>query len=397
MNRCSLYLLILCCNILIICSCNSANTSQIGVISIPDGIDNIGLINLSEVAKSIKYIPLETKEESLIGEISNILYDKDHIYVVDRSGTIKIFDNEGRYLRSINRLGRGPEEYTNFISASLVDNNIVVTAFNDVVEYDIFGNFIKRVGSPKIDEYNIFFPVSLGKNSYVAPLVKALGASTEDGYCVVAYDSLSNIRKMVANSGPSGAQPLGSSTTNAGEVMVRIMPPTLFRHNDKIRIFCPEALEILSIDKFDVVDTAFVIDYGQYRVPDGIMTNSSAGSKHISPLSFIESNDYIFMNMSTRATINGTFTANFLHDKRKMQTRVLYDNIGQRKGFKNDIDGGTEFWPQSTFGGKTLISSVSAISMMEYQYDDTASAKIKKVASELTENSNPIITIVELK
>jgi len=389
MNRHLSHLLTLCCSIVAICSCKPADTSQIGIINIPDALNSIGLVNLSEVAKSIKYIPLETTEESLIGEIINILYDKDHIYVTDISGAIKIFDDEGRYLRSIKRLGRGPEEYSTFISASLVDKNIAVTG-RDIVEYDILGNFIRRVGIPEVPEYRAFTPVALGENSYIALLVSL---STKQEYCAVIYDSLLNIRKMVAAPNPSGAIAIPGDASGA----VFLQPAKLFRHNGETRIFCPESTEILSMDKFDAIDTAFVIDYGQYRVPDGITINSSASSKHVSPLSFLESEDYLFMNMSTRATINGTYTANFLYNKQTMQTRVLYDNIGQKRGFKDDLGGGPEFWPRSTSNDKLLISSASAILIMEHPFGNAASAEIKQIVAELTESSNPVITIVELK
>jgi len=80
-----------------------------------------------------------------------------------------------------------------------------------------------------------------------------------------------------------------------------------------------------------------------------------------------------------------------------MQTRVLYDNIGQKRGFKDDLGGGPEFWPRSTSNDKLLISSASAILIMEHPFGNAASAEIKQIVAELTESSNPVITIVELK
>ena len=202
MNRNLLFMFVCYCCTIIVCSCKSPEQDRIGRIDIAEGLNNIALMNLSEVAKSIEYIPLETTEESLIGHIVSILYDKDHIYIADRNGSIKIFDQTGKYQRSINRLGRGPEEYIMFFSVSLSGKNIAVTTMDDIVVYDVYGNFIRKVGIPKVEGYNIFTPVVSGENCFTASLINL---SSDSKYCAVVYDSLLNIRKMIsAPSAPGG-------------------------------------------------------------------------------------------------------------------------------------------------------------------------------------------------
>lgn len=63
--------------------------------------------------KAITYVPLETKRECLISEISKLIYKKGIYYVFDRiQSSVFMFDKDGKYLQKIQKLGAGPGEYT---------------------------------------------------------------------------------------------------------------------------------------------------------------------------------------------------------------------------------------------------------------------------------------------
>ncbi|MCL2561617.1 MAG: 6-bladed beta-propeller [Rikenellaceae bacterium] len=63
-----------------------------------------------------RYIPLETKDDVLLGFIRNIEYRNGMYFISDwDSNIIHIFDNDGKHLFSLSKQGRGPGEY---ISAS---------------------------------------------------------------------------------------------------------------------------------------------------------------------------------------------------------------------------------------------------------------------------------------
>jgi hypothetical protein len=71
-------------------------------------------IDFADMIKSIAFTPLETNDESLISEITDILVTDSNIYVHDsyQGGSVLIFDKEGRYLKRIEK-GQGPEEILN--------------------------------------------------------------------------------------------------------------------------------------------------------------------------------------------------------------------------------------------------------------------------------------------
>jgi hypothetical protein len=58
-----------------------------------------------------KITPLETTDECLLGRIDKIKKIKGHYYISSNSGYIIHFNEQGKFVASLNRLGQGPEEY----------------------------------------------------------------------------------------------------------------------------------------------------------------------------------------------------------------------------------------------------------------------------------------------
>ena len=58
-------------------------------------------------------IPLETNDESLIANITKLIYQDKVFYIWDRTGKkVLLFDDKGLFLKSIHKVGQGPGEYT---------------------------------------------------------------------------------------------------------------------------------------------------------------------------------------------------------------------------------------------------------------------------------------------
>ena len=386
------------CVCMVVVSCKSADTAETHVINFPEAIDNIGIVNLSDVAKSIRYVPLETRGDALVGEYPRIAYDGNHIVVADLGGKINVFDNSGKFVRSIDRVGRGPEEFLPPLNSLSIFNGNIVAIGREIVVYDIYGNFVRRVAVPNVEGYNIINPIMIGENRYAASVVDYTSGNTE--YCAVVYDSLSNVDQLITIPGISEPQALsGNSISGAQDRVFLILVARLFQYDDTFRLYYPESMEILSVDKLNVVDTAYVIEYGGYRMPDGHASNMSLDNRYIQLTSFFESERLLFMNVFTMATITttGSRFLTFIYDKQTKKTSVLYDRIEDKRGFKDDMGDGPEFLPKSVFGKKTLLADIAAISLIEYAENNTLSKDLEKIVSTMDENSNPVIAIVELK
>jgi hypothetical protein len=66
-------------------------------------------LKFNDLIEDYKYIKLETNENCLIGEVRQFQIYKSNIYIL--TDVVNCFDPEGKFLFSINRKGRGPDEF----------------------------------------------------------------------------------------------------------------------------------------------------------------------------------------------------------------------------------------------------------------------------------------------
>lgn len=81
---------------------------------------------------NVTYIPLETKDECLLGYINKILYRNGKYYVLDKmqNNGVFIFDEAGRFLSSIVKPGQGPGEYVELMDMDVDSLGNVYVADN---------------------------------------------------------------------------------------------------------------------------------------------------------------------------------------------------------------------------------------------------------------------------
>lgn len=69
-------------------------------------------IHIDSLVESCRFIPLETNEKSLIGDVANIQFDGDRIFVYDSNNSrLMEFNDKGKFISRIGSEGRGPGEY----------------------------------------------------------------------------------------------------------------------------------------------------------------------------------------------------------------------------------------------------------------------------------------------
>jgi hypothetical protein len=103
--------------------------------SIVASIDSIRRIELKlSNFSNVRYIPLETDTNCLIGYIDKTLVRDNRIYVADfyKATSLFVFDMNGRFLFKIARMGEGPGEYLSFRDFDIQSNG-------DIYMFDYFG------------------------------------------------------------------------------------------------------------------------------------------------------------------------------------------------------------------------------------------------------------------
>ena len=111
-------------------------------------------LGLGDIAESIEYIPLETKDECLIGE--NVYFDFDETHIIIgyyNCNTLYLFDRQGHFIRTIGTKGEGPREFNGIHNIFLNSNHIVIDDASKVLIFDKEGNFIWSTSFPIDDRY----------------------------------------------------------------------------------------------------------------------------------------------------------------------------------------------------------------------------------------------------
>jgi hypothetical protein len=117
-------------------------------------------INASSVFSDIEYVQLESPDDHLIGEISQILFHKERFYILDSEFTKSIFcfRRDGKFLFEINRIGNGPGEYIEPQSISINhDKDLLMlycSATHQVISFDLEGIYLQ---TQKLDFYATHF------------------------------------------------------------------------------------------------------------------------------------------------------------------------------------------------------------------------------------------------
>ena len=113
-------------------------------IRIPIGIHPA---NLDTVFSSYDFIPLETNEKCIVGQITKILACKDCFCILDRDNkNVFIFDNDGRFRCKLGEKGHGPREHVDAWNIAYDEESETISLLDlsgrKLQHFDLDGNFL---------------------------------------------------------------------------------------------------------------------------------------------------------------------------------------------------------------------------------------------------------------
>ncbi len=119
----------------------------------PDNINRKEPGKISAFADGVEYIPLQTADSILIGEITRLIVWNDLYYIWDKlSETIFCFAQDGSFQYRVNRQGEGPSEYLNISDFTLNRENGNLMIYSDraqtLYEYTTGGELVKKSEIP---------------------------------------------------------------------------------------------------------------------------------------------------------------------------------------------------------------------------------------------------------
>ena len=131
----------------------SCQSEKIGRTLITDFNFDIPLVNEADdlLGMKARMIPLDTLTEALVGRIGKIIRHDNHFYILSDDRRILHFDDNGKFLSSLDKWGGGPDEYTWVLDFNLFTGNghteIWICDSKRIRKYSLSGNAWEFIGT----------------------------------------------------------------------------------------------------------------------------------------------------------------------------------------------------------------------------------------------------------
>ena len=386
-------------------------TKDLRVIDLASNVGKTSVVNLSDIAESIDYIPLETNDESLLAPpLTYLNFVNGKLYIRQFQTEIKIFNQDGSFIKTFNKQGRGPQEYE-FLSDFYIDystNNLLVYSTGKLTEYNKEGDFVRRILYQK-EEISIFGPNRYFKIEENLNLITFRNYKSKYTSCVT--DSLLNVLYFINFSDKDLSTRLNSSK------QINFLNPYFYKFRDSVRIFNGYGENILSASNSKGVDTSFILNYGEYHYK-----NINLNVRNYNNLPFIrrynkvyESTIYLFIQFHFGSlphkpriklqagkagergeTLEEPITAS-LFNKKTGQFQYVDQPEFNQFGFVDDFEGGPAIWPEYISEDDYMVTIIDAYKFIQHAQTHKVSDKFKKIADGLKETDNPVVILVKLK
>jgi hypothetical protein len=378
-------------------SSNSEPIIKLDLLSVPGQ----KIQKLSEFATSVEYIPLQTKESTLMGGFTRkIVKIEKRIYIQNRDA-ILCFDIVGKFLYKLNNAGRGPEEYGNIadFDVSSDNKNLTILTRNKLLLYGISeaGFTFKRslaLKDPNIGRIslipetdNAFLAIApwKGTETTLSLLINTLGDTIQFKPNCYKYQMLRKTFSMSSN------EMLVYSIDNK-VCFKEEFSDTVFYVDTKTNLFKPRM----------ILDSHGTLSKAEMR---GSPQKPSNNTTFIAYL--FETTRYVFYWYDI--WIERPISNLILFDKTtKAKYRLNIEN-GIDTKLVDDLSGGPDFnvaFLNNYCSGGKLFSLVDALNLKKYvgsddfkkaKISDSKRAEIKKIADDLTETDNPVLVVLTPK
>ncbi len=382
------------------CNRNSNVKTQTMIIDIEHSVGNEKEVRLSSVAADIKYIPLETNDNSLLGNSINVYMNDGRIYVFENSQMLfKVFDSNGKYLGNIGQKGKGGGEYSSVNNNSLSFNpengNIMILSPDKLLEFDRNSRKcireIKYKGTMMLNKIMILgdYYVAFVYNSEHNPEISILdkeGKEIDAGridstfYKKLRYKKEDKMEIKIGN--------------------FNIMPQYIpYNFENRLRLMMSENDTIYSLDKKLKVSDSFIFKWGKYKFNGCYDSLERGPGIFYVPGMTYESKKYLFLalnygNNKNRIAKGSLYYGIFDKVNGKLQ---IIDYTEENAGkFLNDIDNGMPFWPRYINSDNEMVAIMDAYKFIDLS-NKYNSPEMKRAAAGLTELSNPVVIISKLK
>lgn len=133
--------------LLLLASLNSFSQSKSKVYTLPSKSWPTQPVTMDNLVADIRLIPLETKSSCLVGQINGICETDRGIFILTRDMKLLYFDLDGRFIWSIDRVGKGPGEYINLRGFTITDKELILmdSRGRKLIFFTLDGKYIREI------------------------------------------------------------------------------------------------------------------------------------------------------------------------------------------------------------------------------------------------------------
>jgi len=355
-----------------------------------EGENNI--TQLSEIAKNILYIPLKTADGYLIKRVSQILLFNNTIIVSDFNNVYQ-FNLSGEFIKKIGNKGTGPKDYSSvfcLVSSPSSDCFYLFTA-KKAHKYNSEAVYEKTI--PLMDSEYMFYGLMPSDDKLLMYLGSRFKRTedTSNVYSLIEIDTLGSVNSQILNHSPI--------ISNNPGMIVSTIP--FYKYDEHIRFMDYGNDTLFTIDLSGNKKPYVICQLGNMKREVNTSGYSAQQFESLSTKLLVDNiyEDNIFLYLKLIWGMNKK-SQYFLFNKKD----GVVENIGS-EGIINDIDGGVPFFPYLIEKDGTLIMYMNAedfkekILSSEYakqkeRYGDQFD-KVWKLASEMRIDDNPILIIAK--
>jgi hypothetical protein len=352
--------------------------------------------NLSQIGRTITYIPLETHELGLLDAYVGDIIFFNHSILINAYQKLHQFDESGKFIKKIGMVGQGPGDYIYMhgVFPNLTGDKFYMLDDGKIDVYNSKAEYIQSI-STKDSQPRSFGGIMLPNGHfflYLGSDYRVKGTNTTI-YSFAEMDTLGQVIRKIANPSPIVAPDVGGTAIDMH----------FYRYNNRVHFMDYMSDTLFSISADNEIAPYVVARLGWMKgeAVSGAMTPRQRESlSKLSIKAINEDDKLLYINMDWGYYYYTKRSQYALFEK---ATRKLIP-IGD-KGFRNDIDGAIPFFPDQIEADGSKVMSLQAADFKEkilsLDYDTQFARygrKFKKawdLASQLEEDDNPILIIVK--
>lgn len=397
-------------------SCTSTQEKNTGistVIDIENSIRHDTGFKVSDFGKTIRYIPLETTDDCLIGNKPIVKVLENYILIESNQRCLLFDKKDGRFISAIGHTGQDPEAYSSsFCWADEKEESLYFTRQpNQLIKYDMKGNFCGKTEFPSppglasyylvtdsgiIGYYNDlnankkFALARFEKDGTLRDTIPSLLSQTEESLNDILNVSVIKETNTYGNWAKAGVIIINYKNDN--KQIIAPNTAALWRNNGHTyfkEIFVDTIYTITN----QGLSPALIFNTGKWHWPEKERTHTDGTNARIFITEVSENNLFLFFQCIKGLYSGEPVLYNGLYNKKTGETKIVKNS----DAIQDDLTGFMPFKPLTISTSGEFASLIEASDIMEWTEEHPEATNNGRLSflQHLTEDMNPVIVLVE--